>query len=422
MQFGDKRRSIAAWKYYDEAATEEGVPVIICQVCDKVLVHGGIDGTGGMTKHLRTPKCIAAGELRGYSGECTRQDVERGKVGSQFLFVVISCQQLTCHSQRKNKQSDNIVVSREDFETAMVDSVISCGLPMTFFEDFAVRRMLCSLDGTALQELLPQTTLRRRLQQRQKFVVDDLRRRIQKTDRIAIAIDAWSALGLKAAFLAIKGYWIDQNWVKHEELLGFPVISGNHTGANLGQIVNTVISSLGCQGKVIAVTTDNASNNNTLVREVEKAAREVGGETGIASLRRPSSNAPPAPPAIIATGDDDDDRFDIDEETLQHFPCISHIMQLVLGDLFGKLCIRPSNRDFVKVWDENTTKAEIELLRRKKGMVGIPYLLAKVSPQPFESVIVPAAYQKMCFRCDQSLSTSMPVTRDRPSSPIASKI
>ena len=255
--------------------------------------------------------------------------------------------------------------------------VIGNGLPLNFFEKLCSRQAFRCLDGGV--EFPAATTLRRRIEQRQKSVEEEIRSRIQKTERVAIAIDAWSALGMKAAFLAIKGYWIDLDWVRHEELLGFPVISGNHTGANLGQIVNTVIGSLGCQNKLIAVTTDNASNNTTLVREVSKAVREVGGDAAIASLQHPSTNALPAPPAITLTTDDDD-QVDLDEETLHHFPCISHVMQLVLGDLFGKLSIRPTNDDFIKAWDENTSKEKIEKLQKKKGMVGIPYLLAKVSP------------------------------------------
>ena len=105
--------------------------------------------------------------------------------------------------------------------------VIDNGLPLTFFEKLSVRRGFRSLDGNA--GFPAATTLRRRIEQRQKAVEEEIRIRIQKTERIAIAIDAWSALGLKAAFLAIKGYWIDQNWVWHEELLGFPVISGGIT-------------------------------------------------------------------------------------------------------------------------------------------------------------------------------------------------
>ena len=63
------------------------------------------------------------------------------------------------------------------------------------------------------------------IEQRQKSVLEEIRARIQRAERVAIATVAWSALGMKAAFLAIKGYWIDKDWVKHEELLGFPVIT-----------------------------------------------------------------------------------------------------------------------------------------------------------------------------------------------------
>ena len=71
--FGDERRTIPAWEYYEEAATEEGVPRIICRKCDKVLVHGVMNGTSTMTKHLLSSKCSAEGELQGFSEDVQRR-------------------------------------------------------------------------------------------------------------------------------------------------------------------------------------------------------------------------------------------------------------------------------------------------------------------------------------------------------------
>ena len=79
-------RLIAAWGYYDEAAME-GVPVIICQLCDKVLVHGGIDGRHGGDDEapgvgkmchggrvLQRPRYAKFGEWKGTITACDRSD------------------------------------------------------------------------------------------------------------------------------------------------------------------------------------------------------------------------------------------------------------------------------------------------------------------------------------------------------------
>lgn len=73
---------------------------------------------------------------------------------------------------------------------------------------------------------------------------------------------------MKHSFLAIKGYWIDQNWNYHEELLDFPVIEGKHSGENLGRLMQATIDEYSLSEQLVSITTDNASNNDTLCAAV----------------------------------------------------------------------------------------------------------------------------------------------------------
>ena len=47
-------------------------------------------------------------------------------------------------------------------------------------------------------------------------------------------------------------------------LIGFEEIWGSHTGANTAGIINHVVARYGIQDRILAFTTDSASNNRTL--------------------------------------------------------------------------------------------------------------------------------------------------------------
>ena len=203
---------------------------------------------------------------------------------------------------------------------------------------------------------------------------------LEGATKVAIALDGWSALPIKSAFLAIKGYWIGKDWEWHEELLGFPVIHGGHAGINLARIVKEVLTTLGCHGKIAAVTTDNASNNTTLVREIARTVKELAQDTSGDGEFVEGEGGWGGGEQI--DGEEILGEEEIDEDALLRFPCLAHVVQLALGDLFGKLSIRPTNDEFIKIWDERQAKSET----KKKGMIGVRLLLAKVSSCPSDNL------------------------------------
>ena len=217
------------------------------------------------------------------------------------------------------------------------------------------------------------STQKRRIMQRKLIVEEQLKLQLEGATKVAIALDGWSALPIKSAFLAIKGYWIDKNWQWHEELLGFPVIQGGHSGINLAGIVREVLIPLGCYGKIAAVTTDNASNNSTLVREIARTANELADDTDGEFVHGAPDESTPIDGVTVQQLVSAEES--IDEDSLFRFPCLAHVVQLALGDLFGKLSIRPTNDEFIKIWDEKEAKSET----KKKGMTGVRLLLAKVT-------------------------------------------
>ena len=82
---------------------------------------------------------------------------------------------------------------------------------------------------------------------------------------ISLACDAWSSKN-QLAFMGILGYYIDSQWKLQERLIGFEELTASHTGDYMAKILKEVVERLDIQDNIFAITTDNASNNNSMIR------------------------------------------------------------------------------------------------------------------------------------------------------------
>ncbi|KAI9036657.1 uncharacterized protein KD926_001611 [Aspergillus affinis] len=145
---------------------------------------------------------------------------------------------------------------------------------------------------------------------------------------MSIALDCWTS-PFKHAFMAITGYFLDQEWEYREVLLGFEPISGSHTGVNLGDIVLQILQKHQIADRVLAVTTDNASNNKTLIAAVNDSIKKLQIET---------------------------------DSTIVQVPCLAHIIQLSLVNLLGKIKASPKNDNAETEWSDD----RVRLLRTRQ--------------------------------------------------------
>jgi hypothetical protein len=91
--------------------------------------------------------------------------------------------------------------------------------------------------------------------------------RLPDGSRLSLALDCWTS-PFQQAFMAITGYFLDQDWNYCEVLLGFEHLYGSYTGENLSKTVTQLLNNHGITNRVLSVTTDNATNNNTLVMNI----------------------------------------------------------------------------------------------------------------------------------------------------------
>ncbi|KAJ6084352.1 hypothetical protein N7486_011152 [Penicillium sp. IBT 16267x] len=70
--------------------------------------------------------------------------------------------------------------------------------------------------------------------------------------RLSIALDCWTS-PFSQAFMAITGYFLDQEWNYREVLLGFEHLHGSHTGGNLSETVFQILQEHGIADRVLSV-------------------------------------------------------------------------------------------------------------------------------------------------------------------------
>lgn len=116
--------------------------------------------------------------------------------------------------------------------------------------------------------------------------------------KVSLSLDGWSSQNGQS-FIGILGYWIDGNWNMREHLLSLEVAEGQHTGVRLAAHVLNVLKEYHIHDRILAVTADNASNNQTLLTTLsELLAKE-----------------------------------DIEWDAANQVPCLAHTVQLVVKDM-----------------------------------------------------------------------------------------
>ena len=160
-----------------------------------------------------------------------------------------------------------------------------------------------------MPEIPSSHTVRRRLHELVEERQQSLLQKLPTGGKLSIALDCWTS-PFRQAFMAVTGYFIDQDWNYREILLGFEPLHGTHTGSNLSAVLFQLFQKHQIEDRVLTVTTDNASNNSTLLESIQDSlqALELPNQTPILRI-----------------------------------PCIAHIIQLSLKELLGQMEANPKN-------------------------------------------------------------------------------
>lgn len=232
---------------------------------------------------------------------------------------------------------------REAFYSYVLETVVSLNISFRSVENPIWREM--ALWQNQKYALPSPSTLRRRLD----VMVDNAQQialhGLVPGARCALSLDNWSSPGTRHSFMGIMATFITEKWEYREALIGFEHLDGAHGGKELAAIVQRVMSKYHLHGRVHCITTDNASNNTSMMATINDMVAELSSE-----------------PTRYHDG------------RIHHIPCFAHIVQLAQKALLGSIRLNPSNSELQMDWDDSLAD-ELKDLSREKGL---PWTLAKV--------------------------------------------
>ncbi|KAJ6643914.1 putative AC transposase [Pseudolycoriella hygida] len=220
-----------------------------------------------------------------------------------------------------SEEIEIIEFSQERYREALTKWIVICNQPFTEVEQESFLEMIAILNPAAIT--ISSTTVKRdiiaKFEEKVKEMVAYLK---EVPGKLSFTIDAWTSKNV-LPFMAIRAHWINSEWVYETVLLDFWHIEGSHKGTNFGEIFLKCLERFEIPlSKVLALTMDNVSSNDTLMEFLQKRGVEIGVE------------------------------FSVQEHRVR---CILHILNLIVQDILEclKISLNDDKDNLIEDVDEN---------------------------------------------------------------------
>jgi len=150
-------------------------------------------------------------------------------------------------------------------------------MPFLAIESPALRRLLEYFEPRSVKALTTANTLRadyvRYFEIAKSTIINILSRAMSN---IHLTWDLWTSPNFKA-MIAITAHWTNDSWNVQSILMAIREIEGDHDGENISQCVHAVVKEFEIVDRIGYFTGDNASNNDTALRCLNRRIRAEGG-------------------------------------------------------------------------------------------------------------------------------------------------
>jgi hypothetical protein len=253
-----RRRAMdSAWSHFHEAADiHHGVPKLICKYCKTVQNHPDIkkEGTSNMSRHLLSANCNKSGKRPAEAQNTLERHFKKGR-------------------SIPSEASSIPLFTQPAFQNALIHFILDANIPFRTLERPSFQALL-QICRPSIQ-LPGRTHLQKLIAERATAARKQILKQLPSSRKISLALDCWTSPN-RLAFLAILGYFITDGWEYKEVLLAFHPLVGKHSGKTLARLVTTTLHEYQISSQLLALTADNASNNNRLRKELAKNLRKEG--------------------------------------------------------------------------------------------------------------------------------------------------
>jgi len=158
--------------------------------------------------------------------------------------------------------STAVVFSKQLFEEYLIDWILLNNQPFSEVDSEPLKRLLGLLKPV---DIMSSTTLKRRIIDRFNSKLCEMRGIFEKLDsKVSFTTDCWTSPN-NISFMGITAHYIDNDWTLQSVTLDFLPLSDPHTGLNLSIAFSSVLEKFSLTEKVMGITLDNASNNDSFI-------------------------------------------------------------------------------------------------------------------------------------------------------------
>lgn len=229
-----------------------------CRYCSKRYALNG--GTRLIRAHLR------------HSHEITQDSprADKFKKRQQTIQEAMETGETQNHKRRRFEGlSDNNTLNADTLEVLWINMIVSCNLPLRLIECDTFRALLqfISPDGA---EILPEspTIIQGWLKRQFNTGKQQVKHLLQSAlTVIHLTVDVWTSCNGLGLF-GVIAHFIDEDGNLQELALGIKELEGSHTGSNIAHVLLAILDDYGITSKLGYLQMDNATNNDTLIREL----------------------------------------------------------------------------------------------------------------------------------------------------------
>ncbi|CAL8130140.1 unnamed protein product [Orchesella dallaii] len=169
------------------------------------------------------------------------------------------------------KKPQPIKPTKKEFRHLLASFIVATNQPFSIVEDKTLRAVLkyATMDNSELA--LPGAKHVRELifemyEEEKKALLTTL---VTNQGKVSLTVDCWTSSN-QFAFQGVVATWIDDQWNINNCVIDLTVLEGSHTGANICDALVSVLNDFQLWQKLHAVTTDNASNMDTMFAKLNE--------------------------------------------------------------------------------------------------------------------------------------------------------
>ncbi|XP_073017927.1 zinc finger BED domain-containing protein DAYSLEEPER-like [Primulina eburnea] len=229
------------WEYFEKNEDSNGAPRAKCNYCgSSYAADSSLNGTLSLGAHLK---------------KCKKYPRNLETKQAKIAFQNISKDQITINAWR---------FAQEGCRKALAKMILVDGLPFSFVEMKGFRHFINVIQP--LFRIPSRRTIRRDcfeffLEEKKNLKLFFKETRL----RVCLTTDTWTSIQ-RINYMCLTAHFIDKNWNLQKRILNFSPIS-SHKGDDMAIVITKCLLDWGLD-KVFTITVDNASSNDTTVKEM----------------------------------------------------------------------------------------------------------------------------------------------------------